>query len=290
MRANSEQGLREGAIYTLAESETAIHSPAAIVNGDGTVVNSDTMRNRAKRKTITLALILSLIDVAKEKGAYDRMQSYWNTYHCLNGLIIKDGLAYSNYCKNRSCTICCANRKADMINRYYPVLKTWGEVYFVTLTVKAVPANLLISRIDETLNAFTKVKNRLRKRHLRRKSPRLMGIRALECNFNPIHCTYNPHFHILVRGYEMANAIKQEWLSEWGETNAKHYCQKILRVRDLEKHLIETIKYGSKVFTEPQNKGKKVKGMTAKIYANAIDNIIVAMKGRRIFDRFGFNL
>lgn len=158
---NSNQAFRKGAIYTLAESETTNYSSAALVSGDGTTIDSDTMRNRAKRKTITLALILSLIDVAKEKGAYDRVQSYWNTYHCLNGLIIKDGIAYSNYCKNRSCTICCANRKADMINRYYPVLKTWGEIHFVTLTIKAVPANRLMTRIDESLIAFAKIKNRL---------------------------------------------------------------------------------------------------------------------------------
>jgi len=61
-------------------------------------------------------------------------------------------------------------------------------------------------------------------------------------------------------------------------------------IKDLEHCLIELIKYGSKIFTEPDIKKKKTSKVPPKIYANALHNIFYAMKGKRIFDRFGFNL
>jgi len=49
-------------------------------------------------------------------------------------------------------------------------------------------------------------------------------------------------------------------------------------------------KYGSKIFTE-QDLDKKSNGkIPRKIYVRALDNILSAMEGIRIFERFGFNL
>jgi hypothetical protein len=67
-------------------------------------------------------------------------------------------------------------------------------------------------------------------------------------------------------------------------------AQKISKVDSLEHSLIETIKYGSKIFTEPDLKKKCKQTIPPMIYARALDNILVAMKGKRIFERFGFNL
>jgi len=61
-------------------------------------------------------------------------------------------------------------------------------------------------------------------------------------------------------------------------------------VTSLEHVLIETIKYGSKIFTEPDLNKKSKQLIKPLIYAYALDNILVAMKGIRIFERFGFNL
>jgi len=60
--------------------------------------------------------------------------------------------------------------------------------------------------------------------------------------------------------------------------------------RSLEMSLVEIIKYGSKIFTEPDLKKKARSGTSAQIYIKALDTILAAMKGKRIFDRFGFNL
>ena len=89
----------------------------------------------------------------------------------------------------------------------------------------------------------------------------------------------------------------KEWIKQWkpiGESYRYKYtsprAQKISKVTSLEHSLIETIKYGSKIFTEPDLKKKSKKSIPPMIYAYALDNILVAMKGKIIFDRFGFNL
>ena len=62
---------------------------------------------------ITRKMVLSLIDVAKEKGEPERVQAYWNAYHCLNNVVVSNGRMHGKYCKNRFCTICNAIRKAE---------------------------------------------------------------------------------------------------------------------------------------------------------------------------------
>ncbi len=58
----------------------------------------------------------------------------------------------------------------------------------------------------------------------------------------------------------------------------------------MEKAIIETVKYGSKIFTKPDLLKNSVSKDRSKIYVGALDNILLAMKGHRIFERFGFNL
>ncbi len=293
----------EGNIYTLAESGTQKNSKTpsiALVSGKGTDISDNpSLANRARRKLITRKMVLSLIDVAKEKGETKRIQAYWNAYHCLNNVIVSDGKMYGKYCKNRFCTICNAIRKADTINRYYPVMLHWEDVQFVTLTVKSCKEGLLNSRMKRMLRAFELIQNRCKKRHQRGKGIKLIGIKSLECNFNPDMKTYNPHFHLIVPNKEIADLLKKEWIAQWrpiphkNNTRYKYTnpgAQKITPVYNLETALIETIKYGSKIFTEPDLNKKRQLKTPPKIYARALDNILVAMKGKRIFERFGFNL
>ncbi|KJF41658.1 protein rep [Draconibacterium sediminis] len=293
----------EGHIYTLAENgtqKTGQIPSIALVSGKGTDISEQKpLANRARRKLITRKMVLSLIDVAKEKGEAERIQAYWNAYHCLNNVIVSDGKMYGKYCKNRFCTICNAIRKADMIKRYYPVMSQWEDVQFVTLTVKSCKENLLYERMGRMLRAFDRIHNRCKKRHQRGKGIKLVGVKSLECNFNPEMKTYNPHYHLIVPSKEVAELLKKEWLKQWRpipHKNSTRYkytnpaAQKIIAVYNLETALIETIKYGSKIFTEPDVYKKSQLKVPPKIYARALDNILVAMKGYRIFDRFGFNL
>lgn len=290
----SNQKPQKGLIYTLAQSKTqnsVNYTDSIAITGNGTdIIDNPSLTNRAKRKTITRAMMLALIDVAKEKEEHERVQAYWNTYHCQNTMYSVGDKLHGKYCKNRFCTVCLAIRKADTINRYYPELKKWKEPHFLTLTVKAVKEKSLKKWIDGMMRAFNLIKQKYYKRHQRGKGTLLIGVKSLECNFNPIKKTYNPHFHIIVASKEIGDMLKMEWMKLWTSKNTYHKAQHIRKVESMEHDLIETIKYGSKLFTEPDVKKKKTDNTPPKIYAYALDNIFVAMKGIRIFERFGFNL
>lgn len=290
-KPKSESG--DGAIYTLAQSRTT--KPlidGKVVTGNGSdLTDGITAEGRGKRKFITVQLTLSLIDVAKAKKDKKMEKKLWNSFHCQRKITESNGVIYGNYCKNRMCTVCMAIRKADIINRYYPVLSLWEQPQFVTLTIKSCYAKRLPFMMDKMIRAFQLIIDRTRKRYERGNGLKLIGIRSLECNFNPIERTYNPHFHVIVPNKEMADLLKREWLAQWPRKYAQHWCQKIIPVYDIKLNLIEVIKYGSKIFTEPEMK-KKAKGQKGnpKIYARALYNILKAMNNRRLFDRFGFNV
>ncbi|WP_152269641.1 protein rep [Agriterribacter humi] len=281
---------------TLAQTETSFASgDAIIVNGKGSdVSNIKSLKGKAKRKLVTQKMIFSLLDVAKKNGSKDRVKGYYNTFHCQNKIDTANGRSYGKYCKNRFCTLCAAIRKAQIINKYLPELQKWKAPYFVTITAKSVHAKSLKKRMQDMNRGLRILTSKYRKRAIRGTNIKLIGIKSLECNFNPRDKTYNPHLHIIVKTKDMADILVKEWLQLCTPKFARSFGQKIIKIKDLEKQLIETIKYGSKVFTEPdvRKKGKKKEGSAdiRNIYVVALDNIFEAMKGLRIFDRFGFNL
>lgn len=280
---------------TLAQKRTTVTSHFArdpmLVNGLGSDLNNtEALIGRAKRKTITQAMVLSLVDVATRKNKPDRVNAYWNTYHCQSRITTSDGRLYGKYCKNRFCTLCCSIRKATLINRYFPVVATWEDCHLVTLTVKAIPAKELVRYCKGMIKLFGKIIDKYRKRRSRGHGQALTGIRALECNFNPKTRTYNPHFHVLVRTREMGETLIGEWLKRFPRKYASPFAQHIRKVDDRVSDLIEIIKYGSKIFTEPDITKRSKEGISRYVYISALDNILSAMAGTRIFDRFGFDL
>ena len=280
-----------GNIYTLAQNGTnKTGQNNVIVNGEGSDLSKkEALKGRAKRKTITQIMMLNLISIAQENGEPELEKSYWNTYYCQQNIITADGRLYGKYCKNRFCTLCCANHKAEMINKYYPIMRDWTEPYFLTLTVKACRANQLKAYINSMLKTFQKITEKHRKQHQRGKGLKLVGVKSLESNFNPVRNTYNPHFHIITKEKWMAEVILEEWLNRSKKGYTLRWSQNLQPVNNLQTGLIEIIKYGSKIFTEPDLKKKAKATDTAYIYLNALDTILTAMKGKRIFDRFGFN-
>ena len=160
-----------------------------------------------------MKMVLNLIAIAEKKGELEKAKSFWNTYHCQSRLVTFEGRYYGKYCKNRFCLLCCSIRKAEIINRYYPVLKDWPEPYFVTLTVRAYPLKSLKVMVRGMVKAFKQITGRYRKMNQRGNTVQLMGIKSLECNFNPVRRTYNPHFHIIVPSKEIAEILVKEWLA-----------------------------------------------------------------------------
>lgn len=285
-----------GGLNTLAQNDTSSISRKSvkaiqILNGNGTDLSkTEALYKRVKKKSINQKVILSLIDVAKQKGDLEMIQCYWNTWHCQNKLRSAFGKAHGKYCGNRFCYICCGNRKAEIINKYYPVIKEWESPHLVTITCKAVSARFLKQRIEGMLKVFRMITKKFRRWHLKGRSIKLIGIKSLECNFNQYEKTYNPHFHIIVPNVGTGNIIIQEWCKYWGYKIAYRGAQDNKIIDNLQGALIEVIKYSSKVFNEPKTDKEKEQKIPPTIYASALHNMICAMKGERVFDRFGFDL
>ncbi|MBK8927555.1 MAG: protein rep [Crocinitomicaceae bacterium] len=197
---------------------------------------------------------------------------------------------YGKYCRGLHCPICNGIRKAELINKYYPFIKSWTDAYFVTITAKAVSAGSLSKRVNQMIKGFQKIKNTINKRHKRGKGVKFYGIKSLECNFNPLKRTYNPHFHFIFPNKECAEVFMNEWLQRLPVRLANPKGQHIRKVESTERDMMETIKYGSKIFTDPKGSEKNHKNITPFVYASALDNIIWALKGHRLFERFGFDL
>lgn len=262
-----------------------------LLYGRGTdLTDRKAIHRRAKAKMIARKTMLNLIDVAKEKGANDRVKAYWNTYYCQDRVYTANSRLYTSYCKNRFCAVCSGIRKAELINKYFPVLQSWEAPYFVTLTIKAVTSAKLASRIKAVKRALGLIVAKHRKRSERGTGIRLIGLTSIECCFNPKIRTYNPHLHILVPNKQTADILINEWLSKWGTKFTHRDAQHSRRVEDRAKDLIEVIKYETKIFTEPDGKNSRGKKGSVKIYIRALDNINAAFKGSRLIDRFGFKL
>jgi hypothetical protein len=224
----------QGVFNTLAQNGTAsLHELAIIVNGKGSdLSNHKALKGKAKRKMITQKMVLSLIDVTNKNGADERKKAYWNTFYCQSKIHTANGRLYGKYCKNRFCTLCCAIRKAEIINRYLPVIKKWEKPYFVTLTIRAFPLKHLKKAMIKVIAGFKYITQKHRKRGQRGQGIRLVGIKSLECNFNPVKKTYNPHLHLIVESEAIADILIKEWLTNWeGYTSYKaQYKRKVENV------------------------------------------------------------
>jgi len=293
--ATGEKTLSGKTINTLAQTGTNnFQSPDKVVMGKGSdLADKKAWKGRAKRKKVAQALSVRLVAEVEKKGEPERKSAYWNTFHCQEKLTIYDGRSYGRYCKNRFCPLCNSIRKAEIINRYLPVIRTWEQPYFVTLTQKAVPAEKLGLWFSGVHRAFREIREKCKKRHQRGKGIKLKGIKSLECNFNPVARTYNPHLHLIVPNAEIAKTLITEWQKLWNRGKKKlasPYAQHSRRVENVERDLVELIKYGSKIFTEPDKCKNPKSKIPPMIYAAALDNIFAAMKPYRLFERFGFNL
>jgi hypothetical protein len=282
----------QGRINTLGQNDTAYMPKSAVMLvGKGSDMSAPNIgQNRTKRKMVTQTIALGLIGIAQEKGNEDLEKSFWNSYYCQSEVVTSSGRLYGDYCKHRFCTICCAIRKAQLINKYKPVVEKWEDPYFVTLTVLSCKAQGLKPKFEKLKRVFKKIILRNKQRHNRGKGIRFVGVRSFECNYNPHLKTYNPHIHLIVANKQIANSLMSQWLKEWGVWEATGRHQDKRPIKDLEHDLIETIKYGTKVFTEPDPNDKTNKKVSRDIYIRAMYNIISVLRDTKQFRGFGFTL
>lgn len=237
---------------------------------------------RARAKFFTNAIVFRLVDVPGSP----LNKSYWNTYHCANTLRVQGDKTVAvvdvknrlyGYCKNRWCIVCSRIRTAVLIKSYKPVLDYWGdECVFVTLTVPNVSQGALSSTLDLMQNQFRAIIDQFKKSCSRGKTERFEGLRKLECTYNSQRNDYHPHFHVIVRGSEAADALVKEWLRRFPDASPDAQDSR----RADSGSVLELFKYSTKIVT-------KVNGKNS-LFPVALDQIFRAMKGRRIFQPFGF--
>lgn len=270
-------------INTLAQSETNLNHTHTVVSGKGSNLNRTNIKLRARRKKDNQNVAVALADLAKEKGDLNKQKQNWNTYYCQNTVITSNGRLYSKYCKNRNCKICQDIRTAKIINNYLPIIKTWIEPHLVTLTLKSCEEHNLRGTIQKMFDVFKRIKSKHRKRYLRGKGHSFSGVKSLECSFNIESETYNPHFHLIVENKQIGEALIKDWLEIWTSNYAEDVSQDIRSIRNTERDQIETLKYVCK-------SNINVHEIQNKKYISALSNIYDAMKGKRVFERFGFNM
>jgi len=285
---------------TLGQSRTANFDntlQSLIITGVGTdLIDNPSLLKRANKKVITNALVMALVDISKESGELDWTKRYWNSYHCQTKLIGYKNKFYTKLCRNRWCATCYGIRKAELLNKYYDELLKWEEPHLLTLTLKSVGANQLDERINDMVKAFVRIKDRCNKRRKRSNAMKIMGLKSLECNYNANRRWYNPHFHIITPNRQIALYIKQEWKNEWNKYSylASENAQDIRIIENIESGLIEVIKYGAKMLSEPDpnKKRKRQKGNLngLSIYANGLHTIYKAFDNHQLFKSFGFSL
>lgn len=262
-----------------------------IVSGNGSDAGDiKTTRNRAKRKLVSKVMALQLLKIAEARKNLELVKSFRNTYYCLDRVRVANGRIYGKLCKNRTCTVCLAIRKAELINKYSATLNQWENPYFLTLTVKAVPANRLRAHILSMKKALQNIFGTYNKRHLRGRGPKLAGVYSIESNFNPKARTYNPHFHIITKDEYTAQILLAEWLKRSKNNRVKRVSQDIKPVFNKSSALTELIKYGTKIFTE-QDVEKRIREKSKRsIYIKALYNIVEAFHRIRVFEHFGFEV
>ena len=258
-----------------------------VLHGKGTCKES--MKKFPKKKFISQKLALALIEIAKEEGDKEMEKSYRNTFYCFNDIITDGNRAYGDHCKNRFCINCSAIRKATLINKYLPIVEKWEKPCFLTLTRVSFKRHELHKGIRETKKAFQTIFQRCQKRFRRNKGPKIVCLVSLECNYNPIKKTYNPHFHIITATKEIAILLNTEWLKQLKE-NASYKGQDLQVIKNPLKKLIEVLKYSTKIFTDPDMKKGKKKTSDPVVYAAAIHEIYKAFKGLKLQNSYGFSL
>ena len=291
---HKHSGIRERAnnvpegrsLDTLAQLETEAKKPP--VDDDFTVgggvdrQDQKALGKRARRKTFTQALALGLVDAGKQSGR-KLEKSYWNSWWCASTLVMdKNERLCTHYCKTRWCMVCNAIRTAQHIIKYTPIISSWDDAHFVTLTETNCRAKDLRVRIDAMQKLFTDIKNTLRKRWLRsdRSAPKFKGIRKLECTYNSTRGDFNPHFHLIIESAADAEFVHNEWLRR--NPLAGVQGQECKRAYGQNNGLSELFKYMTKVVSTIGGKRE--------IEATALDIIFQAMHRKRVIQTFGFKV
>jgi hypothetical protein len=229
---------------------------------------------KAKRKFISNGIKNKLCEIADTP----LLTSYQSSFLCSHILTQKGTKLTSLYCNQRWCPTCTAIKTAKFIDAYRHELEIHKDYYFVTLTVKSdeITADNLKSKMDQMLKTWAKINGNARILKHREQMNIWHGMRKTECTYRD-NGTFHPHFHILVRGENVAKWVVSEWLRHNPTSNSD--AQDVREAtQGIEKELF---KYYTKLISGSTKRKRK------HIDAIALNAVLVAMIGKRVFHPFG---
>ncbi len=224
---------------------------------------------RARAKYVLQPLLLALIDQAKaDPQGGEIHKSYWQSYHCAGVLEQKGRKLEGKYCNQRWCLVCSRIRTAKLINKYLSHFEAMQEPHSVTLTAPTISAEELPNRLKAMAEDFKRIQDVMKKR-----GTPVIGVRKIECAYNPDSDKYHPHFHVLIEGHEEAETVRHEWLKR--NPTASEKAQHVTKADS--STLLEIFKYTAKHCS----KGKRT------MNAKALHTIYKALRGIRTFQSVG---
>lgn len=243
----------------------------------GVLVESlESLASRASSKYISKTISFAL---SKVYGS-SLNSSYRRSYNCGDKVIVENGMAKSEYCKNRWCLVCNRIRTAQLMNDYLPVVDNWSaESYFVTVTIPNVTKSQLSIGLQKMQSAFTTIKRRMKRSY----NLNFIAMRKIECTYNSQRNDYHPHYHIVFKGEESGNVFISEWLKEFPEASDK---AQDIRAADINSTK-ELFKYFTKIFAKTGEKDNLGNDLY-EFDPYSMNPIFESMKGLRTFQTYGF--
>jgi len=195
---------------------------------------------KRKNKVITKASMYKLF------GLQDSplLKDYRQAYRC-NETIHKDqstGKVTVYYCKKRCCTVCSRIKSAQSLTKYGKAILDLDDLHLVTLTNKNVPKGELNDEVTRMVEVIGKIRV-----NMRVQGYQLHGYKSFEITHSP-KTGFNPHFHFVVQGKEVAEMLHRLWLKQ--NPDAKKSAQDISKVGGTYKDLLEVFKYVAKPVTK----------------------------------------
>tara|TARA_B100000497_G_C7683653_1_gene413898 strand:- start:621 stop:1682 length:1062 start_codon:yes stop_codon:yes gene_type:complete len=220
---------------------------------------------KRKNKAITKASMYRMF------GLQDSplLKDYRQAYKC-NETIIKDektGKVTTYYCKKRCCTVCARIKSAQSLSKYGKAILDLDDLYMVTLT----NTNVDKGKLDDEVSRMVGVIGKIRV-NMRVQGYKLNGYKSFEVTHS-WKTDFNPHFHFLLDGKEVAEMFHRLWLKH--NPNADEEGQDIRKVGNTYKDLLEVFKYVAKPVTKGYYNPK------------AYDEIMCSLMNRRTTEPLG---
>lgn len=242
------------------------------------VLNEENYYSKRERKQATMDLVNNLLEVASDSKV---QRQYKYTFGCNGSLYVYDGKVTTWRCKNRWCSNCQRVLQHELIEKYLPIVATWTDKYFVTLTIKNVPHD----KLELAINEFSNVMRKINEQKAYRNGLLVKEyIRKVEVTYNNKTSEYHPHLHLLVNTKESAQFIYDYWVKYWstkykkenliGKTDKNILSKSGQDIRQADNSTIkEIVKYLTKMSEVEDYK--------------ALNNIYEVMKGKRIIQPVG---